>query len=79
MLISSAFLNSFGEDVDSNSKNLIEFLRYFGFFFDPDNTIIENQSFIKPHSKSLLDPMTVIDPLNPANNTTRSTFRIRDI
>ena len=60
------------------SKNLLEFLRYFGFFFDTDTTIVENQDFIKVHT-ILSDPMTVIDPLCKGNNTTRSSFRIKEI
>jgi DNA polymerase sigma len=41
VLITSAFLHRFNV-VESVSKNLVEFLRYFGYFFDPQNTIVEN-------------------------------------
>ena len=60
------------------SKNILEFLRYFGFFFHTETTIVENQDFIKV-STILSDPMTVIDPLSKGNNTTRSSFRIKEI
>jgi DNA polymerase sigma len=46
VLITSAFLKRFS-GVDSMSKNLLEFLRYFGYFFDPSTTVVENQDFIK--------------------------------
>jgi hypothetical protein len=77
--MTSAFLKKFSE-VTSKSKNLREFLNYFGSFFDPGSIIIKDQNLIKVMSSPLNnDPMTVIDPLNELNNTTRSAFRIKDI
>jgi DNA polymerase sigma len=77
ILMTSAFLSKFSQ-VQSVSKNLVELLRYFGYFFDPEIIIVDNQDFI-PQVCSLVDPMTVIDPLNKINNTTRSAFRIKEI
>jgi non-canonical poly(A) RNA polymerase PAPD5/7 len=42
VLMTSAFLRMFNE-IKSISKNLLEFLNYFGSYFDPSTTIIENQ------------------------------------
>ena len=75
--MTSAFLRMFSE-IKSVSKNLLEFLNYFGSYFDPATTVIENQEFNKKHHH-LPDPMTIIDPLNKFNNTTRSAFRIKEI
>lgn len=59
------------------SKNLREFLNYFGSFFDPQAVMIDNLQLNNVHN--LMDPMTVVDPLNKMNNVTKSAFRIRDI
>eukprot|EP00347_Sterkiella_histriomuscorum_P003090 403365629 len=77
ILMTSAFLHKFSE-VQSVSKNLVEFLRYFGYFFDPETVIVDCQDFLTQNCP-MIDPMTVIDPLNKVNNTTRSAFRIKEV
>ena len=61
------------------SKNLQEILNYYGFFFNPQETIINASLDIISANMLLSDPMTVIDPHNLMNNVTRSAFRIQDI
>ncbi|CDW72233.1 UNKNOWN [Stylonychia lemnae] len=77
VLMVSAFLNKFG-NYSTPSQSLFEFLRYFGYYFDAETVMIDNQDFIKTMCP-MIDPMTILDPLNKANNTTRSAFRIREI
>ena len=76
VLMTSAFLTRFKE-VESMSKNLTELLNYFGSYFDPQTTMIVDQRFVAV--APMVEPMTVTDPLNKQNNTTRSAFRIKDI
>jgi DNA polymerase sigma len=78
VLMTSAFLKHFG-GVQSMSKNLQEILNYYGFFFNPQETIINASLDIISANMLLSDPMTVIDPHNQMNNVTRSAFRIHDI
>jgi len=60
------------------SKNLREILNYYGSYFDPQTTMIEDIELRQiPNLTS--DPMTVLDPLNKLNNITKSAFRVRDI
>ena len=61
------------------SKNLQEILNYYGFFFNPQETIINASLDIISANMLLSDPMNVIDPHNQMNNVTRSAFRIHDI
>lgn len=78
VLMTSTFLAHCGE-VDSMSKNLSEVLHYFGSYFDPQTTYIEDFKLLSAGPGVLSDPMTVWDPLNKLNNITRSAFRIKDI
>jgi hypothetical protein len=59
--------------------NLTEFLNYYGNFFDPSRTQLDGTIFSNRYAGNSIDPMVVIDPLNPVNNTTKSSFRINEI
>lgn len=77
VLMTSTFLHTC--DAHSMGINLTEFLNYYGNFFDPSRTQLDGTSFSTRYNGSLIDPMVVIDPLNPINNTTKSSFRITEI
>ena len=78
VLMASTFLNTCA-DKSSNSmgKNLREMLNYYGNYFQPKINALNGEKFFFPDLCD--DPMTVIDPLNPSNNTTRTAYRIGEI
>ena len=73
--MTSVFLRQYCAGITSVSKNMREFLNYFGQYYDPMTTIVADTIY----SSTLQDSMTVIDPLNKSNNLTRSAFKITEI
>jgi len=76
--MTSAYLTLF-PNICCISKNLLEIFHYYGEFFDPKTTIItvtHEKTFVKALAP-LEEHMTIIDPLNSMNNTSRGAFRIQ--
>jgi hypothetical protein len=72
--MTSTFLsNHQSQNYDSISKNLEEILNYYGSYFNPLSVGL-NGEFFYHLTVTPIDPITVIDPLNPSNNTTRTAF-----
>lgn len=75
VLMTSTFL--YTNNAFSMGKNLTEFLNYYGNFFNPMISGLNGENFMLNLNST--DPLTVLDPLNPNNNTTRNAFRIKEI
>lgn len=76
VLMTSTFLSMYS--VNQMGKNLTEFLNYYGNYFNPSITGLNGSSIFSVIGMAQ-DPMIVVDPLNPLNNTTRNAFRISEI
>jgi hypothetical protein len=75
VLMASTFL--YTNNAFSMGKNLVEFLNYYGNYFNPQVTGCSGEDYILTLGNT--DPIIVLDPLNPNNNTTRNAFRIGEI
>lgn len=72
VLMTSTFL--YTNNVFSLGKNFTEFLNYYGNFFNPMISSLNGENFMLNLNNA--DPIVVLDPLNPSNNTARNAFRI---
>lgn len=79
--MTSTFLEEYGASSFSMSKNLSEFLNFFGNYFNPNKVGMNGKEFFPLQAKGNTVPehMVVLDILNKNNNTTKSAFRIWDI
>jgi len=83
VLMVSAYLNRFDADKqESLSRNLSGFFHFYGVGFKPHLFYLNGDAIEfcqDPAQRPFSDPFIVLDPLDPSNNISHSTFRIKDL
>ena len=82
VLMTSTFLEKFGiNHCSALSQNLTEFLKFFGYHFDPSTAGMDGKSFfaLTPEQRDRNDHIYILDLQNSSNNTARSAFKIYEI
>lgn len=83
VLMVSAYLKRFdGSKAQSLSTNLSGFFHFYGVGFKPELFYLNGDQieFCEvAEARPFADPFIVLDPLDPSNNISHCTFRIRDI
>lgn len=83
VLMVSAYLKRFdGNKAQSLSTNLSGFFHFYGVGFKPELFYLNGDQIEfceAAEARPFTDPFIVLDPLDPSNNISHCTFRIRDI
>lgn len=77
----AAFMNSISQVSQDLGEVLLQFLDFYGNSFNSDTTgisILNGGSFYSL-PKLHYEPIVTIDPINHSNNTTRTSYRVKDV